>query len=215
MKPLLIITLILVISCNQGRKHFYDEYFYVDSFQNLIPNEKGNVLLNGQEIHPLKVKRLHFADAGLNDFEIKTLPTELANFKNLEYLWIGMRGFEKIPDVVFTLEELKVLDLQHSKIRALQPKISRLTKLESLILLGTDISFFPEELISLKHLSFVNLGLTNLTEIPGVFLKMAQLKELYISNINDESLFSSITKHEELCGLFNGADILINSRKCQ
>lgn len=112
--------------------------------------------------------------------KLKTLPSEIFQFKNLEILDISKNKLEEIPEDILKLKKLRELsvsnnnlttlpiqigDLIHLKkilafqnnIALLPTTIGNLVNLELLDLWSNEIESFPTEISNLKHLKFVDL----------------------------------------------------------
>ena len=137
---------------------------------------KGNIV-NIYDIKNLKIKPNKIEDSNFNDF-----PLGIFNFKELEYLWIGMSGFKEIPNGLGQLKKIKSIDIQHGSIEKLPNDIIQLENLESLNLLWSNIAELPSNLHKLKKLKNLHLGCTQLEEVPPVLLKMKGLETLILSH---------------------------------
>ena len=137
---------------------------------------KGNVI-KISEIKNLKIKPGKIEDANFEAF-----PLEVFKFKELEYLWIGMRGFKEIPIGLGELKKLKSIDIQHGSIEKLPYDIIQLQNLESLNLLWSNITELPPNFHKLEKLKYLHLGCTQLEEVSPVLLKMKGLETLILSH---------------------------------
>ena len=157
-------------------------YYYLVKRENAIPNNKGYVLLHISNtdslyVDPINVKSLHLYP----NQKDKQFPSEVFIFKNLEYLWVGMRGFETIPKEIAKLKKLRSLDLQHGFIKYLPAEITQLKKLKKLTLLFSKIEYLPENIGALTSLKILHLGRTQIKKLPQSLDSLRNLKTLILS----------------------------------
>jgi Leucine-rich repeat (LRR) protein len=139
--------------------------------------------------NPEKVRSLELSSLGL-----QTLPDELAQLRNLEYLSLQWNSFAEIPPVVFKLTSLRGLaiigqDPMYLDMDAydtvgwlsrIPPEIKLLQNLESLDLSTNYISAIPGELSELPKLEYLSLWGNSLYRPDSLKAvgKMPQLKYL-------------------------------------
>ncbi|MEL6194673.1 MAG: hypothetical protein AAFR66_21615, partial [Bacteroidota bacterium] len=160
-------------------------FFYVEKLSYLIPDKDGILTVDSIRIPADRVTLIYLNDEGANNFKIKRFPYEVLNLKNLEYIWMGMRGFKELPSEITQLKKLRMLDLQHGAVQRLPENIHELENLEVLCLLGSGIKGLPENMENLQSLRKLDLGLTKLEEVPRVLFKMSQLESLNLSHLSE------------------------------
>ena len=107
---------------------------------------------------------------------------DIFQFPNLEYLWIGMRGFEEIPSQIETLKSLTEIDLQHGNLKKLPKEIINLENLNRITLLWSNIEELPSGLHKMKNLKHLHLGCTQFETIPKELFQMQNLETLILSH---------------------------------
>ena len=123
-----------------------------------LPKEIGNLV----ELEQLSLYEM---------YELKELPIEFAQLTNLEILEINCCGFEKIPEPVFELANLKELIIKNSgcyeSLISISPKIEQLEKLEKLEILGNKkLNYLPKEIGQLQQLKELIIKENELKFIP-------------------------------------------------
>lgn len=78
------------------------------------------------------------------------LPPEIRYFANLEELIFSNRKGVVLPQEVFELKQLKILQICHSELEKLSQKIGQLSQLQELSLIGTQFSQLPDNLLTLQ-----------------------------------------------------------------
>ncbi len=113
---------------------------------------------------------------------VKSLPKEFANLKNLETLDLGRNGLDSVPYQVAGLTKLKILRLDYNRITKVPSFISKLTDLQFLEISGNGKIELPNSLSELKNLT-VHMG--------GSYLKLKDQQELRTRFANITFDFSS------------------------
>ncbi len=111
----------------------------------------------------------------------KNWPYEMIHLEKLDTLIITFGQMVKIPEVVFTYENLRYLHLHENGIRFIDPKIAQLNKLEVLIIDSEQILSIPTEVTQLSELHHITLNRLGLTAIPSEMSNLTNLTELTIS----------------------------------
>lgn len=119
----------------------------------------------------------------------------ISHLQNLEHLCLYNRCASELtflPDEVFTLTNLKRLDVNNSGITEIPEGIGNLLNLEELNVSSTGISKLPDQvwnLTKLKSLSFSNTAVSNISENIG---NLTDLEILEMSNTEVSSLPDAI-----------------------
>jgi Leucine-rich repeat (LRR) protein len=95
----------------------------------------------------------------LFDKNLTTLPPEIGNLKNLEYLSLGSNELTTIPKEIGNLTNLEVLWLTGNQLTTIPPEIGNLKNLEGLSLYDNPLTTLPPEIGKLTKLGW--LGLSN------------------------------------------------------
>jgi Leucine-rich repeat (LRR) protein len=113
---------------------------------------------------------------------ISQLP-DLSSLRNLEYLDCSSNRLLEIPESIFSLLKLKILDCGFNQnIKIISDKIHQLQHLESLNVNANDIGCLPTELGELKNLVSLNVSGNPLKNHLEIITKLPKLKSLDISN---------------------------------
>jgi Leucine-rich repeat (LRR) protein len=159
-----------------------DSIFYLMKFDQLEIDSSGHFSIANKRYNILDVTKVRLGIDSEEKWKKELFPTKILEFKNLEYLWIGMRGFKELPVEIKELTKLKHLDLQHSNIMELPIEISELKNIERLTLLWSNISELPSGFHKLSNLKYLHLGCTQLEKLPTELFKMINLETLIISH---------------------------------
>ena len=130
--------------------------------------------------NPKRVRRLqiyqHRAHRFPNDAAL--CPRNLAQFENLEELYIGWCSDTHLPDEISALKKLKVLECLNSPIQALPDWLFSCSSLRNLMIRGTDIAFIPDRIQSLSELRELEFGNNDLPSVPTVLGSLHKLQHL-------------------------------------
>lgn len=115
--------------------------------------------------------------------KIQSLPSEIGQLKNLEYLSLEWsENITEFPPVILELKNLRKLNLYGTQIAALPQNMDRLTLLESLDIGWMPIATLPDSLRKLSNLREIGIqGVTKMTEetvrqlLPGVSVRKSYL----------------------------------------
>ena len=142
----------------------------------------GTINIGGEQVSIEEILNLKLIPGDADDEENNLFPSQIFEFTNLEYLWIGMRGFEVMPEGVARLTKLKSIDFQHGSINKLPTDISELQQLEWLNLLWTSVNELPDNFSELNNLRYLHLGCTQFESIPSELYDMNNLETLILSH---------------------------------
>ena len=144
----------------------------------------------------------------LNRNQLTTLPPEIRNLTNLEWLFLEDNQLTTIPKEIWKLTNLRLLNLNNNQLTTLPPEIGNLTKLRLLALRGNKLTNLPPKIGRLKNLKRLNLYYNQLTTLPPEIGKLKNLKDLDLRGnprfyMNPEQLHQLI---------LNGADKYIQKK---
>lgn len=123
----------------------------------------------------------------------------LYNFKKLKTLRISKNSLKEIPNQIFELRELKILDLSYNRIEKIEDAICLLENLVSFNLSNNFIYILNKEIFKLPRLRFLFLCENKIERVPNEILNQ---KSLLALDLRDNPL-----KKENLQG-FLGFDTL-------
>lgn len=98
-----------------------------------------------------------------------------AKEKNLTELDLTKLGLTQIPEEVFELTELKMLNLNHNRLTTIPNEIVKLAKLKGLELFDNQLITIPDIIEKLKNLTLLDFGRNHLTSIPELIRKLLNL----------------------------------------
>lgn len=106
------------------------------------------------------------------------------------------------PPEIFTMTNLKVLDLYNNKIDSIPAEIGQLKSLEVLILSKNELVYLPDELFELPNLKVLSLHHNNLASLPANIGNLKNLEELRLDYNELTWLPESIGELKKLETLF-------------
>jgi Leucine-rich repeat (LRR) protein len=157
---------------------------------------------------------LEILDIGCNS-QIRELPLELENLKNLKNVNLDNIGLLKFPEYITKCCKIERLRLSNNKINELPnnienlkcikslnlincnlqniiPKIGMLQTLNELFLNNNELIDIPNEMENLLNLQYLDLSNNQLQQFPNIFTKMKQLIVLNIFSNNITSINANI-----------------------
>ena len=150
----------------------------IKDFQSL---EELNIKGNGLESVDngiLQLKNLRKLTISSNS--ISQIP-DISSLCNLEFLDCSSNGLLEIPESIFSLLKLKILDFGYNhNIKSISDKIHQLQDLESLSLEVNDIEFLPPKFSQLKNLLSLNVSVNPLKNHLDIITKLPKLTSLNI-----------------------------------
>ena len=182
---------IVRLVCKQSKKIVDDILNNSDHRKRLIEAEISKEILNSKFIKKVceydystleKLKdlfifsshpsRKHFLDKGIDTEELKlnvrkltSLPKEIGNFTQLQFLYLNNNQLTSIPKEIGNLTNLIYLYLHNNKLTSIPKEIGNLTKLEYLYLHNNKLTSIPKEIGKLTKLEYLYLYNNQLTSI--------------------------------------------------
>lgn len=127
---------------------------------------------------PMIGKLIRLKNLSIVEDSLKTLPNELGQLTNLNYLYLNC-NLEILPNSLVNLQKLKQLDIGYNSFKEFPEVILSLKNLEELIIEANEIDYIPDEIIRLKKLKKIGIFYTSLYEkLMGAELIKCQLKEI-------------------------------------
>ncbi|MHA1488312.1 MAG: leucine-rich repeat domain-containing protein [Promethearchaeota archaeon] len=147
----------------------------------------------------------------LEGWGLTSIPEEIFEMENLEYLFLDFNNLSTIPTGLSKLKHLKLISLKYNNITALTDGTMSVLKkipLESLELRNNDITLLPE---SLKEISveMLDLSYNKLYVIPEFLKDIKGLKTLYLRGYELDKIPSLIKKSK----IRLEADFIYNSQE--
>ena len=135
--------------------------------------------------HPEMVIRLE-----LKKQKLKSVPPEIFQFKNLQYLDLSKNQIKELPDSLYLLTNLQCLVVSHNKLSILPKQIGKCSNLVYLNANNNDIFMLPPQFGQLEKLRRLDLWSNELGDFPESMSNLKQLQTLDIRAIliNDDNL---------------------------
>ncbi len=143
---------------------------------------------------------------------LKTVPPEVFQFPNLQWLDLSGNRLREIPSEIGLLKNLKKLILEKNKIESLPPEIGQLEDLRELIINRNELETLPDEIGNLKKLRYIDMWSNNITGLPPTMDQMYALEEVDLRVIvfteqeqeNIKAVLQNVTlKMDEHCNCGN------------
>jgi Leucine-rich repeat (LRR) protein len=150
-----------------------------------IPAEFGQ-LINLESVNLLKA------------FNLETIPPEIGNLQNLQFLRLDLTNLKALPKEIGKLKNLKVLNISNTKIVSLPDEIGDLENLEFLDMHSNDISNIPESICNLAKLKALDIGHTKLESLPMDIGNLTELVRLDLFGCQLKTLPSSLKDLKQL-----------------
>jgi Leucine-rich repeat (LRR) protein len=134
--------------------------------------------------------------------QLESLPPEIEKLTNLSTLDLSRNQLECLPPEIEKLTKLIRLDLSRNQLECLPPEIEKLTKLIRLDLYNNQLTTLPEGIGKLKNLTTLDLAGNQLESLPADIAELTNLTVLNLSYNQLESLPADIGKLKNLTSLF-------------
>ena len=121
-----------------------------------------------------------------------TVPDDIYLLKHLEVLDFSLAKIKSISDNIYNLQDLKKLNLYNTVIKKIPARIYILAKLENIHLGQTPITVLPDELCRLQNLRKLTLWGTKIRELPKDIGNLQKLERLDLSDCRLRGLPESI-----------------------
>jgi hypothetical protein len=118
---------------------------------------------------------LHCANLDLSLTHLRSLPTIIGLFRNLQELFLSGNALQTLPEEIGDLHMLEGLALHYNKLLELPPTIGKLTKLKKLSLQYNNLRTLPEEMRNFQELTWLGIEGNPFTEYPSVISQLGAL----------------------------------------
>lgn len=188
MKKLLFITL-LALGGLTSKAQLLDSL----SLDTLTPyTSLAEALKNPDAVVKLVLRKQH----------LKSIPKEIYQFKNLQYLDLAKNSIKFVPDSIGVLSQLQYLDISRNHIDQLSGGIGKLTNLFYLNLNNNEFSSLPPQMGNLVNLRTLDLWSNNLDDFPENLKNMTSLQVLDLRVIlipdDKQKYISSLFPHTKI-----------------
>ena len=113
--------------------------------------------ISKKDIPEIYLDYINLKKLDLRDRDVSEIIEDIFSLKNLEKL--RLRLTSELPTSLNKLINLETLDLNNSQINTIPKEVGELTKLKKLFIASSDLKSLPEEITSLKNLTFFDLAL--------------------------------------------------------
>ena len=117
---------------------------------------------------------------------------EEAKSNNTDKLFLNNMGISQIPEEVFSLSQLKVLDLSGNDIDFLPASINKLSTLRELFLTNNKLKEIPVEITELSRLEDLHLTNNELESLPENIEKLRSLRRLFLTKNKFKKINKSV-----------------------
>jgi Leucine-rich repeat (LRR) protein len=117
----------------------------------------------------------------LSTHELRWLPDEICNLRNLESLYLSISRFIALPESIRNLRNLKLLDISNVRLRVLPVWIGSLENLSILSLSHSELPALPESMRNLRNLKKLSLSCNRLKALPESVRNLRNLVDLDLS----------------------------------
>ncbi len=130
------------------------------------------------------------------------VPDEVFELQQLRVLNLNLNRLTTLPDAVTRLTNLKTLYLSVNQLTTLPDAVTRLTNLTKLDLSDNQLTTLPDAVTRLTNLTTLNLTGNKLTTLPDAVTRLTNLKTLYLSSNQLTTLPDAVTRLTNLTVLF-------------
>lgn len=114
----------------------------------------------------------------LKNNKLKTIPDWIYELENLEVLDLRANELQEIPTPIFQIKKLKVLDLAENRIVEIPAEVNQLIQLRRWFMFDNLIEKIPENLDGLVELQYLDLGMNQISSIGKAIESLSNLTTL-------------------------------------
>jgi Leucine-rich repeat (LRR) protein len=137
--------------------------------------------------------------------KFKTIPAEIWNMTNLQYLDLSKNKIDSIPPQIKNLKNLQVLILSKNKISNLPEEFYQLKNLKVIRIGSNDVGYLSKQVRDFKKLEELDLWNTNVSELPFELSKLPKLKLLDLRGI-----LLNVERQEDILELYSETKVLMS-----
>ncbi len=142
------------------------------------------------------------------ELKLSTIPNVLYTFENLTLIDLSKNQLSFIPSKFEKFSKLQELNLSHNKITDISSQITSLKYLFRLNISHNSIKILPNELLECNRMKELDLQGNRLSSLPNEFTKLDKLEKLWLSHNSFEEFPQCITKLKNLKSLSISFDSL-------
>lgn len=226
MKKVIPVFIIIFSFCLKSYAQNKDVDVFYEVIKKKLP-KKQRKLLNSKTFEELKKELFSKVDSlDFKNYKLQSIPLELFDLKNLEYLNLSNCSIQQLPSEIKKLKNLKTLIWENAELQSLPKEVGKLQKLENLFLslkmediiqsyihiegfLSNGLNELPKEFGKLKNLKTLTLQNIALIKLPKTFKKLQKLEKL-------EIYFHTLTTlPKEIISLQNLKELYLSQGKLQ
>ena len=114
---------------------------------------------------------------------LKSFPSEILKFRNLQYLDISKNSISELPDSINKLSNLQYFACSKTGLKRLPKEIGKLTNLLYINFNQNDLESLPPQIGNLEKLEMLDLWSNNFEEYPSSLANLKALKVIDLRNI--------------------------------
>src|SRR5437868_5687696 len=118
----------------------------------------------------------------LNNKSLQSIPTELGQLNNLQYLNIFNNKLQSIPIELGQLNNLQDLNIYNNQLQSIPSELRQLNNLRQLNIHNNQLQSIPTELGQLNNLQYLHIYNNQLQSIPTELGQLNNLQYLYVHN---------------------------------
>ena len=127
---------------------------------------------------PEKVVRLE-----LRKKKYKSVPPEIFQFKNLQWLDLGKNQLKELPDSLYLFSNLQYLNVSRNKLVTLPKEIGKMTNLVYINANNNDLIGLPPQIGNLDRLRVLDLWSNDFSDFPETLTKLKDLRVMDVRAI--------------------------------
>jgi Leucine-rich repeat (LRR) protein len=153
------------------------------------------------EVKKHRLKRLDLSNWGTNE-KLTRIPDEVFELEDLEVLNLSRNLLTSVPESIFNLRNLRSLDFSGNQLESVPASISRLDRLNSLYLGSNRLNEIPESIGGLRELTLLYVAGNRLRAIPASISQLELLTWLDLSRNQLTGLPEGLFHLHNLAGLY-------------
>ncbi len=163
---------------------------------NTLKKDQLKILINLREVLrqeiPLEIdfptdKKVYFVESEgfivtltLNDLNLKSLPEELAELKEIVVLNLANNNFKRVPEVIQKITKLSILDMAFNQLNEIPKWLGELGNLRELRLNNNQLYSLPSSIGGLTILRRLCLQSNSIHSLPFEILELQLLEEIHL-----------------------------------